>query len=165
MNNTQNALKVTFPSDREMISTRTFNAPRDLVFEAFTSCEHLSQWWGPRSMTMAECQIDFVKGGKYRFVHETSEGDQYAFRGEFLEIIRPERIDQTFEFEPMPGHISRESMIFTEENGRTTITGHSTYATAEDMQGHVEAGMEAGMVETFDRLEELLAKRQETGSW
>jgi uncharacterized protein YndB with AHSA1/START domain len=165
MNETKYALKITFPNDREMVSTRSFNAPRDLVFEALTSCEHLKNWWGPRRMVMASCEMDFIEGGKYRFVHRDTDGSEYAFRGEFLEIVRPERVVQTFEFELMAGHISRETMVLTEENGVTTLTGHSIYSSAEDMKGHVDSGMESGMVETYDRLEELLSKRQETGSW
>jgi len=157
-------LALTFPSDRELISTRSFQAPRSLVFEAFSSCQHIKNWWGPRRMDVVSCEMDFRTGGHYRFVHKDSDGTVYGFRGDYLEIVEAEVIEQTFECELMPGLISRERMVFSEENGITTITGHSWYDTSEQMRGHVDSGMEEGMIETFDRLEEYLDQRQEKGS-
>ena len=85
-----NQMQVTTPSDREVVMTRVFDAPRDLVFEAHTSCEHMSHWWGPRRYVISECDIDFRPGGAYRIVQKGEDGAEYAFRGEFMEIERPD---------------------------------------------------------------------------
>jgi uncharacterized protein YndB with AHSA1/START domain len=150
-------LTVTTPSDREIVMTRTFNAPRDLVFEAHSSCEHMSNWWGPRQYEVASCEMDFRPGGSWRVVHKTPDGsDEQGFRGEFREIIRPERIVWTFEWEGMPGHVSVETLTLEEQNGTTTLTARSVYDTVEDRDGMLESGMEEGAAETYDRLDEYL---------
>jgi uncharacterized protein YndB with AHSA1/START domain len=151
-----NRLTVTTPSDREIVMTRVFDAPRDLVFEAHSSCEHMSQWWGPRKYEIVGCEIDFRPGGKWRVVHQGPEGDEFAFRGEYREIVRPERIVWTFEFEGMPGKVSVETLTLEEHDGKTTFTGTSVFDTVEDRDGMLESGMESGAVETMDRLEEYL---------
>ncbi|MGH8934695.1 MAG: SRPBCC domain-containing protein, partial [Acidimicrobiia bacterium] len=101
-----NQLTVTTPSDREIVMTRVFEAPRDLVFEAHTSCEHLSHWWGPRRYEIISCQVNFRPGGAWRIVHRGPDGEEYAFHGEYRQIVRPERIVWTFEFEGFPGSVS-----------------------------------------------------------
>lgn len=151
-----NRLTVTTPSDREIVMTRIFDAPRDLVFEAHSSCEHMSQWWGPRKYEIVGCEIDFRPGGKWRVVHRGPEGDEFAFRGEYREIVRPERIVWTFEFEGMPGKVSVETLTLEEHDDKTTFTGTSVFDTVEDRDGMLESGMESGAVETMDRLEEYL---------
>jgi uncharacterized protein YndB with AHSA1/START domain len=151
----RNELKVTTPSDREIVMTRVFDAPRDLVFEAHTSCEHMSQWWGPRKYEIVNCEIDFRPGGSWRIVHRGPEGEEYAFRGEYREIVRPERIVWTFEFEGMPG-TSVETMTLEEDDGKTTFTGTSVFDSVEQRDGMLESGMESGAAETMDRLEEYL---------
>jgi uncharacterized protein YndB with AHSA1/START domain len=150
-----NKLTVSLPSDREIKLTRVFNAPRDLVFKAMTSCEHVKQWWGRRGSTMASCQLDFRPGGSWRFV-ERHDGQDFAFRGEYREIQAPERVVQTFEFEGFPGHISVETMTLSEQQGRTTITVVSRFDSKEDRDGMLQSGMEAGASETYDRLEEYV---------
>jgi uncharacterized protein YndB with AHSA1/START domain len=158
-----NTLTVTTPSDKEMTFTRTFNAPRDLVFEAHSSCEHMSNWWGPRKYEVTSCQIDFRPGGAWRIVHRGPDGEEFGFHGEFREIVRPERITWTFEFEGMPGHVSVDTITFDERDGVTTITGRSLFDSKEDRDGMLESGMEAGMAETYERLDEyleILAKRR-----
>src|SRR5207248_11257168 len=97
---------LTTPSDLEIVMTREFDAPRDLVFEAHSSCEHMSHWWGPRRYEFSSCEIDFREGGTWRIVHRGADGEIPAFRGELREIVRPERIVWTFEWEGVPGHIS-----------------------------------------------------------
>lgn len=153
----QNTLTVTTPSDREIVMTRVFNAPRELVFEAHTKCEHLEKWWGQRDSPMSVCELDFRPGGKWRFVQKSPTGEEWGFRGEFREIERPERIVWTFEFEGMPGHISVDTVTFVEENGRTTLTATSMFDSKEDRDGMLQSGMEAGANETWDRLAEYLA--------
>jgi uncharacterized protein YndB with AHSA1/START domain len=149
-------LTVTTPSDREIVSTRVFDAPRDLVFEAHTSCEHMSRWWGPRKYEFASCEMDFRPGGAWRIVHRGPEGEIPAFRGEFREIVPPERIMWTFEWEGMPGHVSVGTLELEEQDGKTTITSTSVFDSVEDRDGMLQSGMEEGAVETYDRLDEYL---------
>jgi uncharacterized protein YndB with AHSA1/START domain len=152
----KNTLEVTTPSDREIVMTRVFDAPRELVFEAHSSCEHMTQWWGPRGYEIPSCEIDFRPGGAWRVVHRGPDGGEYGFRGEYREIVRPERIVWTFEFEGMPGHVSVETMTLEEHDGKTTFTATSVYDSVEDRNGMLESGMESGAVETMERLDEYL---------
>jgi uncharacterized protein YndB with AHSA1/START domain len=149
-------LEVTTPSDREIVMTRVFDAPRELVFEAHSSCEHMRQWWGPRGYEVASCEVDFRPGGTWRIVHRGPDGQEYGFHGEYREIVPPERITWTFEFEGMPGHVSVETMTLEEHDGKTTFTATSVYDTVEDRNGMLESGMESGAVETMERLDEYL---------
>jgi uncharacterized protein YndB with AHSA1/START domain len=150
-------LKVTTPSDREIHVTRVFDAPRELVFEAHSSCEHMSNWWGPRKYEVASCELDFRPGGKWRVVHRGPEGeDDQGFRGEFREIVPPERIVWTFEWEGAPGHVSVETLTLEERDGKTLLTANAVYDSVEDRDGMLQTGMEAGMIETYERLDEYL---------
>jgi uncharacterized protein YndB with AHSA1/START domain len=147
---------LTTPSDREIVMTRVFDAPRDLVFEAHTSCEHMSHWWGPRKYEVVSCDMDFRPGGAWRIVHRGPDGFEPGFHGEFREIVRPERITWTFEFEGMPGHVSVQTVTFEEHDGKTTLTATAGFDTVEERDGMLESGMEGGAEETYDRLEEYL---------
>jgi uncharacterized protein YndB with AHSA1/START domain len=160
-----NELKVTTPSDREIVMTRVFDAPRDLVFEAHSSAEHMKQWWGPRKYEIASAELDFRPGGKWRIVHRGPDGEEYGFHGEYREIVRPERITWTFEFEGMPGHVSVETLTLEEHDGKTTLTATSVYDTVEDRDGMLQSGMEEGAAETMERLDEYLEvlKERATG--
>jgi uncharacterized protein YndB with AHSA1/START domain len=150
------AMSVTLPSDREIVLTRVFDAPRRLVFEALTNCEHLKHWWGPRRYALASCKMDFRPGGAYRIVQRGADGAEFGFRGEYREIVPPERIVQTFEFEGMPGHVSVETLTLVELNGKTTYTSTSVFDSVEDRDGMLNSGMEEGASETMDRLAEYL---------
>jgi uncharacterized protein YndB with AHSA1/START domain len=147
-------LKVTTPTDLEIVMTREFDAPRELVFEAHTSCEHMSQWWGPRRYEVAECDIDFRDGGKWRIVHRGSEGQEFGFHGEYREIVRPERITWTFEFEGAPGHVAVETVTLEERDGVTTLTAVSRADSKESRDAVMESGMVDGARETWERLAE-----------
>jgi uncharacterized protein YndB with AHSA1/START domain len=149
-------LTITTPSDQEIVMTREFDAPRDLVFEAHTSCEHMSRWWGPRKYEFASCEIDFRPGGKWRIVHRGPEGEEYGFHGEYREIVPPERIVWTFEFEGFPGSVSVETLTLEEHDGKTTLTATSVYNTVEERDGMLQSGMEEGAKETMERLDEYL---------
>ena len=150
-------LDVSILSDTEVQLTRSFDAPRDLVFRAFIDPELVPQWWGQRSNTTVVDKLDARPGGEWRFVQTAPDGSEYGFRGEFREVTPPELITWTFEFEGMPGHVTVETMRFTERDGMTTITGTSVFASIEDRDGMLQSGMEAGAAETYDRLAELLA--------
>ena len=158
----KNEMTVTLPSDREIKITRVFNAPRRFVYEAMTSCEHLGHWWGPRKYKTVQCDLDFRPGGKWRIVQSGPDGE-FAFRGEIREIVPNERIVQTFEFEPMAGHISVETMTLTEKDGKTTLTTVSLFDSKEDRDGMLQSGMETGAAETYDRLEEYIPELQAAG--
>jgi uncharacterized protein YndB with AHSA1/START domain len=148
-------LTVTTPSDRELVMSRVFDAPRDLVFEAHTSCEHFKNWWGPRKYEIADCDIDFRPGGAWRVVHR-AEGEEHVFRGEYREIVRPERIVWTFEWMGAPGHVSVETLTLEEHDGKTTLTARSVYDSVEDRDGMLQSGAAEGAEEAFERLEEYL---------
>jgi len=151
-----NELTIATPSEREIVMTREFDAPRELVFEAHSSCEHMSRWWGPRKYEFASCEIDFRPGGKWRVVHRGPDGEEYAFYGEYREILRPERIVWTFEFEGFPGSVSVETMTLEEHDGKTTFTATSVYDTVEQRDQMLQSGMEEGATESMERLDEYL---------
>jgi uncharacterized protein YndB with AHSA1/START domain len=150
--------KVTLPSELEIHVTREFDAPRDVVFKAMTDPRLIPQWWGPRRDTITVDKMEVRPGGKWRFVATQPDGSTYAFRGEYREIIPGEKIVQTFEFEPMAGHISVETATLTDlPGGRTLFTTRSIFTSKEDRDGMVQSGMESGLRETYERFDELLA--------
>jgi uncharacterized protein YndB with AHSA1/START domain len=151
-------LALTLPSDREIVMTRVFDAPRRLVFEAWTKPEHLTRWWGRRGSTLPVCEMDFRPGGAWRFVERGRDGGEHAFRGVYREIVPPERLVYTFEFEGMPGHVSIETLTFVEQDGKTTLVNTVLFESVEDRDGMLRSGMEAGAVETLDRLAEHLTE-------
>jgi uncharacterized protein YndB with AHSA1/START domain len=159
-NQQTNQLTVTPRADREIVSERIFDAPRERVFAAFVDPEAVAQWWGPRGGTTIVDQMDPRPGGLWRFVYRNdSDGEEVAFRGVYREVTPPERLAQTFEYEPMPGHISVDISTFEDlGDGRTKVTTLSQFHTPEERDGMIDSGMERGMGETYDRLEELLAK-------
>ena len=147
-------ITVTLPTDTTIQMVRVFDAPRALVWAAHTEAEHLRHWWGrgnPLDVT-----IDFRVGGTYRFV-EHSEGQEHAFRGEFREIVPGERLVQTFEYEPMAGHIAVETLTLTEEDGKTIVTSTTAFDTRQERDGMASSGMEAGATESYLALDKYLA--------
>ena len=148
--------KISKPADRELIIERTFKAPRALVFEVLTRPEHVRNWYGLRDHTMPVCNIDLRPGGKWRYVLRDPNGQEYAFRGEYREIAPPARIVSTEEFEGMPGTEYVVTMTLEEKKGVTTLRSHLVYQNNEHREGHIASGMERGMNETFDRLDEYL---------
>lgn len=144
------------PGRTSFTTRRVVDAPRDIVFDAFTKPEHLKRWMGPRSLTMVSCDIDLRVGGRYRFVFRTPDGKDVGFSGEFREVVRPERVVRTFIFEPIPEAEALETLTLEERGGRTTITTLTVHKTVQSRDGHVGAGMEGGMTEGYERLDELL---------
>ena len=138
--------------------SRVFDAPRELVWKVCTDPELVPKWWGPRYLTIVVDKMDLKVGGVWRYIQKDAEGNEYAFNGVYKEVVPPERLTYTFEFEPMAGHISTETITFEElPDGKTKITSRTTFNTLEDLEGMLQSGMEGGAVETWDRLEELLA--------
>jgi uncharacterized protein YndB with AHSA1/START domain/DNA-binding transcriptional ArsR family regulator len=152
------AATVTTPTDREIHIERVFDAPRDRVFSAFTDPKLIPEWWGPRGTTTVVDQMDVRPGGSWRFVIRNADGTENAFRGTYREIIPPERIVQTFEWEGLPGHVSVETATLEDLGDRTKVTSTSLFHTAEERDGMLASGMEGGMNETYARLDELLAR-------
>jgi uncharacterized protein YndB with AHSA1/START domain len=152
------ATTYTTPSDREIGMTRDFDAPRELVYQAYTDPNHIPHWWGPRRMTTTVDTLDVRPGGAWRIVQRDPEGNEYGFRGEYREVVPPERLVYTFEFEGMPGHILVETVTFEEQGGKTTVTSTALFDSVEDRDGMLESGMESGAIESWDRLEELLER-------
>ncbi len=157
---TSHPMNVTLPSDREIVVTRVFDAPAKLIFEAHTQCEHLRRWIGPRSVTLAVCDNDFRPGGVYRFVYRNPDGNEFAFHGEYREVVPYTRL-VTAEVYEMEEHADLEPAINTmtldEHDGQTTMTLSMLYPTREARDGAVESGMEYGMREGYERLDELAA--------
>ena len=155
---TSSATTMTLPSDREILIERAFNAPRRLVFEALTRPEHVANWYGPRAMTLTSCHIDLRVGGAWRYVVRDPAGNDFAFSGEYIEIVPPERLVCTENFEGIPpGHDYLVTVTLDEQDGKTKLRSHLQYKSPEDRDGHIQSGMESGMRETYDRLAELLA--------
>jgi uncharacterized protein YndB with AHSA1/START domain len=151
--------KVTTPADREIHIEREFDAPRERVFAAFTDPELIPQWWGQRGTTTVVDEMDVRPGGRWRFVGGGSDGSEQGFHGEFREVTPPERIVMTFEWEGLPGHVSVETAEFVDlGDGRTRIDTTTVFDSNEDRDGMIENGMESGMNESYQRLDELLAR-------
>ena len=148
------------PGKTSFTTRRVVDAPRALVFEAFTQPDHLKRWMGPRRLTMVSCDSDLRVGGSYRFVFRAPDGQEVGFRAEFREIVPPERIVRTFIFEPIPDAEALETLQLDERDGKTTITTTTVHKSVESRDGHVGSGMEAGMTEGYARLDELLAELQ-----
>jgi uncharacterized protein YndB with AHSA1/START domain len=142
------------------VMIREFNAPRELVFRAFTEPSLIAKWWGSRNSTTTVDKLEAKHGGLWRFVSRDAEGNEYAFRGVYHEVNKPERIVYTFEFEGMPGHIILETISLEEKDGKTIVTDSSVFQSVEARDGMIEAGMESGANESWQMLEELLASME-----
>jgi uncharacterized protein YndB with AHSA1/START domain len=150
------ASTLTLPSDREIVMERVFDAPRELVFKAHTDPDLISKWWGPSRYTTTVDKMDLRVGGVWRFVQRDADGNEYAFNGVYREIVPPERLSYTFEFEGMPGHVLVETLTFEEQGGKTRMTVTGSYQSVDDRDGMLQSGMKEGADESYDRLAELL---------
>jgi uncharacterized protein YndB with AHSA1/START domain len=153
-------LEVTTPSDREIAMTRVFNAPRQLVFDCFTKPELLKRWgMGPRDWTLTGCEIDLRVGGAYRYVITRNTGETMGIRGIYLEIVVPDRIVQSEQFDQAwyPGE-NRITSTFVEAAGKTTFTQTCLFDSKEIRDTVLKTGMEGGVSISYDRLAEFLAE-------
>ena len=172
MTSTVSTLSSHIEAGKELILERVFQAPRELVFEAFSSAEHLRQWWGPRGWTIPHCTVDFRPGGKWHYCMkcvDESQGEFYGMEswglGIYRDINAPARIVYTDYFsdaeaninEAMPPTLS--TLIFEEVEGGTRVTNHALYDTEEGLQTVMDMGMLQGVTETWDRLAEHLASQ------
>ena len=159
-----NKTKVTAePGKQELFITREFDAPRELVFKAYTDPELFVKWMGPRRLAIILETFTPRSGGEWRYINRDQQGNEYGFHGVFHEVNAPERIIQTFEFEGLPesGHVILETVRFEAlPGGRTKMIGQSVFLSVADRDGMIQAGMEEGMNESFERLEELIGELQ-----
>ncbi len=158
---TKNATTVERKSDRELVVTRAFNGPATIVFDAWTKPELLMRWWAPcsRGVKLISCEVDLRVGGGYRYVFGRDGQKPVAFSGKYMQVERPSRLVSTQIFEPMAA--AGEAIVtatFDEKHGKTTLILHQLYPSKESLDGAVASGMEHGMRETFEQLEELIAK-------
>jgi uncharacterized protein YndB with AHSA1/START domain len=151
-------LEVIAPPDKPTIITRrVLDAPRALVFDAFTKPEHLKRWLGPRVFAWVTCDIDLRVGGGYRWVQRAPDGQEFSFRGEYKEIVRPEKLVSTFVFETFAEDEALETLTLEENDGQTIATTLSVHKTVRGRDAHLAKGrMEEGMVEGYERLDDLL---------
>lgn len=147
---------LTVLSDLEIQRVRILNAPRELVFQTYINPELIPQWWGPRGITTVVDKMDVRPGGEWRYIQKDPNGDEYAFRGVYREVVPPERLVTTFEFEPMPGQVIVDTTVFEDLGDQTRLVVTSLFDSKEALDGMLQSGMEGGASETWDRLEELL---------
>src|SRR5438876_11080601 len=146
------------PGKQEIAITRVFDAPRDLVFKTSTDPNLIPQWWGPRKFTTIVDKMEVRPGGAWRFINRDAEGNEHAFHGFYHEIVSPERVVQTFEYEGAPGHVSLETLRLEEQDGKTLMTNIAVYQSVEDRDAMIQSGMEEGANELIERLAELVEK-------
>ena len=154
-----NALTVTAPEGLPFIDTvREFDAPLAKLWRAYTEPDLIAQWMGPRDSKLEHLEFDPRTGGSWSFSHVEDDGSSSGFRGVLHEVDEQKSITQTFEFSGWPGHVSLERADFEDlGEGRTRISTHSVFQSLEDRDGMVGSGMEGGMREAYEQLEELVA--------
>ena len=146
------------PGTQEIVITRSFEAPRELVFKAMTDADAVRQWWGQASAETIVAQLEARPGGRWRYVQREGDGNEYGFHGVFHDLQAPERIVYTFEFEGMPGHVLLETVVLEDQDGRTLMTDTSVFQSVADRDGMLQSGMESGASESYSRLDDYLAK-------
>src|SRR5256712_9249723 len=151
-------------SERELVTTHTFDAPRKLVWKAWTDPKLIPKWWGPSRYSTTVDKMDVRPGGRWRFVQRDAEGNEYGFHGEYREVVPPRRLVGTFEYEGMPGHVLVETATFEEVGGKTKLTQSSVFQNAEGREGRLASGMEEGAAETMERFTELVTEMQKQGA-
>jgi uncharacterized protein YndB with AHSA1/START domain len=150
MENTRRA-KVTIPSDHEIVITRVFDAPRAIVFEAWTKAEHVVHWWDPSGAPLSVCEIDLRPNGAFRFVNAGPEGAKYPFTGIYREIAPPERLVFTAQ-----NSSSGATLIFSEHEGKTTLTMTMKCASKDERDALLKMKVDVGTSRTLDNLDEYL---------
>jgi uncharacterized protein YndB with AHSA1/START domain len=150
--------KVTLPADEQILIVREFDAPKHLVYKAFTTPELVKRWWSGQRGEVTLAEIDLRVGGAWRYVMVANGGFEVAFHGEYREIVPNERIVSTEVFEGIPDadeHAALNTLTLAEVDGRTTLEILVQHSSKEDRDAHVNSGMEAGMQESMDALEHV----------
>ena len=144
------------PGKQEIIITRDFDAPRELVFKAFTDPKLVSQWLGPREYSTTVDKMEARPGGLWRFVQRNEKGDEFAFHGVHHDVVAPERIVATFEFEGIPGHVLLQTVRFEPLGQKTRLVEQLLFQSVADRDGMVASGMQRGSDDSMDRMAEIL---------
>jgi uncharacterized protein YndB with AHSA1/START domain len=148
--------KVTLPADDQILITREFDAPRELVFKAWTTPELVARWWAGEHGKVTSIEIDLRVGGTWRYVMEASEGGfEVGFHGEYHEIVPDERLVNTEVFEGMPDAAALDTLTLTEKDARTQMSLLVQHSCQEHRDAHINSGMEDGMQESMDALERV----------
>jgi uncharacterized protein YndB with AHSA1/START domain len=142
----------------QVLTSRELDAPRELVYRAYTEPELLKQWLGPRKYTMTIEQFEPRDGGTWRYIHADDAGNSFGFHGVFHGMPSPDGMVQTFEYEGAPGNVSMDTITFEEHDGKTTVRTNSVFQSVAARDMMVDSGMADGMSEGYDRLDEVLAK-------
>jgi uncharacterized protein YndB with AHSA1/START domain len=145
--------RVTLPTDDQILITREFDAPRHLVFKAYTTPELVRRWWHANRGDMTLCEIDLRVGGKWRYLLTACGGPEVGFHGEYREIVPDERIVSTEVYEGVPDAEALDTVTFTGTGDRTTLTILVQHASREDRDAHINSGMEEGLHDALDLLE------------
>jgi uncharacterized protein YndB with AHSA1/START domain len=156
-----NKTSVTMNKDREILTERIFEAPRERIFDAMTNPELIPLWWGPRELSMVVDKMEVEVGGAWRFVNHNADGTENGFRGTYREISPPERIVQTFEWEGMPGHVVVETATLEDLGERTKLTIVSLFHTTEERDGMLKSEMELGVNQSYAALDRVLEQLKE----
>src|SRR5438477_1225288 len=146
------------PGKQEIISTTILDAPRELVFKAYTDPKLFAQWWGPRRYEIKIDKFESRPGGSWRVIHRGADGSEHGFRGVNHDVVAPERICATFEYEGVPGHVALQTATFEPLGNKTRLVAHQVFQSVADRDGMVASGMEEGANESIERLAELLEK-------
>ena len=149
--------RVTLPTDTQILITREFDAPRRLVYKAYTTPELIKRWWSGDRGVVTSVDVDLRVGGTWRYVMTANEGFEVAFHGEFREVVADERLVSTEVFEGMPDAEALDTATFVEIHGRTTLSVLVQHSSQEHRDAHINSGMEGGMQEAMDHLEEVAA--------
>ena len=144
------------PGKQELTMTRIFDAPRELVFKAFTDPKLVSQWFGPRTYTTTVDKMEARPGGLWRFVQRNQNGDEFAFHGVHHDVVAPERIVATFEFEGVPGHVLLQTVNFEPLGQKTRLVEQLVFQSVADRDGMVASGMQEGSDDSMERMDEIL---------
>ena len=149
----------------EMVITRTFPAPADLVFEAMTQPEHIRRWWGAGHGEMTVCEVDLQVGGAWHFAQRaTSSDEEVSFSGHYKEIDRPGRLVHTERFDNIQSPYSVITTTYTESDGKTRMRAVITYDSPETVQAVLDSGMESGMQASYDAIDDVLAELSDTSA-
>jgi len=151
---------ITLPSENEIKIERKFDAPAELVFDVWTTAEHVRNWWGYPEHEMTDCSIDLRVGGTYRFAAQVPDFGEVAFRGVYKEIERPDRLVATEIYEAFPDTEAVNTLTLEEVDGVTTMVIVSAYPGQESRDAVIESGMESGLQVSLDRAEAILLSIQ-----
>ena len=163
MPTTDTSTTITTRGELEIVQERVFDAPRELVFTTLNDPDLIPKWWGPSYLTTTVEKMDVRPGGAWRYVQRAPDGGEHAFNGKYIEVVAPERVVLTFNYEGIPGdHEAISTLVLDDEDGKTRMISTMVFKTTEDRDGMVQSGMESGARETDDRLAALLEELKKT---